>query len=92
MKIKLNPSAKIKRRYILIDASSRDSVEKELLEALGTLGISKAKMVFVNPVNTKGIIISVERGALDLIRAALEISKENIKILRVSGTLKGLNK
>jgi RNase P/RNase MRP subunit POP5 len=37
-------------------------------------------------------ILSVERGAVENARAAFEASGKNIKIIKVSGTIKGIEK
>ena len=91
MKLKLKPSVKIKRRYIIFEAKSEKQIEQAILEGLGTIGWAKASPIFVKE-NGNKLILSVDRKELNNIRAAIEIYPENIKILRVSGTLKGLKK
>lgn len=91
MKLKLKPSAKIKKRYLLLSAPSKEEVEKAILDYLGILGWAKSSPTFVKTQNSK-IILSLNRKSLNDIRAAFELSPSNIKILRVSGTLKGLMK
>jgi RNase P/RNase MRP subunit POP5 len=87
---KLKPSMKLKRRYLLIDAESKEVVDKVILDYIGILGYAKAAPVFVK--YDKGIVLAVERKSLDNVRASFELSNEKIKVLRVSGTLKGLKK
>ena len=92
MKLKIKPSAKIKRRYVLLDADSKEEVEKAVLDYIGILGWTKAGIVFVkikNKYNDK-IVLSVDRKEIDDIRAAFELCDFKIKVLRVSGTLRGL--
>lgn len=89
MKFKIKPSAKIKRRYLLLEAESKSRVEKTILEYIGILGWAEAKPLFIDG---KKLILAIDRKALEKIRAAFEISNSKIKILRVSGTLKGLSK
>ena len=89
MKLKLNPSDRIKRRYILIEGAGREDVEKVILEYIGILGYAKASPIFVSD-GRKELILSIAREALMNVRAALEVSSLKIKIRRVSGTLKGL--
>ncbi len=88
---KQKSSARIKRRYLLIDAESKDQVEKAILEYIGILGWAKASPVFVN---SKGedIILSINREEITNVRGALSLSKDNIRVKRVSGTLKGLDR
>ena len=91
MKLKRKAVDRIKRRYLLISAESKDQVEKTILDYVGILGYARANPFFVK-VEKGNIILAVERSSLDEVRAAFEISKENIKVLKVSGTLKGLEK
>jgi RNase P/RNase MRP subunit POP5 len=95
MKLKLKPSATISRRYLLLEGGSRDSIEKIILDYVGVLGWARASPMFVDIRKEKlrgKVILAIERGSLDEIRAAFEMSREKIKIIRVSGTLKGLEK
>ena len=76
------------RRYLLLEGS-KDKIEKAILEYLGILGWAKAAPVFVKK-KEKNYIFAVNRKELNDIKAALAISADKIKVLRVSGTLKGL--
>ena len=90
--MKTKASERIKRRYLLFSGkdSEKEKIEKVILDYIGVLGFAKTKPVFVNE---KGkTILAVERKSLNDVRAAFELCKEDIKILRVSGTLKGLEK
>jgi len=82
--MKLKPSAKIHRRYLLIEGSKPD-IEKAILEYIGILGYAEASPLFVKP-----NVLAVERSALIKVRAAFEASPYSIKVKKVSGTLKGL--
>ncbi len=90
MKLKLKPSARINRRYLLIKASSKKEIEQAILDYIGILGWAKASPMFINAKKTDKIILSIERKEINNVRAAFEISNSDIKVLRVSGTLKGL--
>ncbi len=95
MKLKIKSSARIKKRYLLIEVDDKESIEKSILDYLGVLGFAKASPVFVEPfnkINSNNFILSVDRKELSNIRAAFELSHDKIKVLRVSGTLKGLMK
>lgn len=99
MKIKNKPSEKIVRRYILLEGSGigKDKIEKIILDYIGILGWSKASPVFVDlkgkqKDKLKGIVLAVARKELVNVRAAFELCEENIKVKKVSGTLKGLEK
>ena len=86
--IKQSKSLQLRRRYLLLEAKSKEEVEKVLQEALGSIGLSKAKIMFVQGVNS--IVLAIDRQSLDDVRAAIEIARPSIKIIKVSGTLKGL--
>ncbi len=88
MKIKVKSSERIKRRYLLIEGAGKEEIEQAILKYLGVLGFAKAKPVFVNEGGK--IILAVERKSLNDIRAAFELCKEDIRIRKVSGTIKGL--
>ncbi len=90
MKLKIKPSAKLKKRYLLVQAS-KSGIEKAILDYIGILGYAKAAPHFVNTKN-KNLVLAIETKSLQDIRAAFELSSEKIKILKVSGTLKGLEK
>jgi RNase P/RNase MRP subunit POP5 len=88
--LKIKPSAKIKRRYLLLENTEKKEVEKIILDYVGILGWAKAAPLFVN---LKGkLVLAVSRKELINVRAAFELSNSKAKILRVSGTLKGLGK
>ena len=91
MKLKAKSSARIKTRYLLIESESKKDVEKAILDYIGILGWAKATPVFLNTTTSK-LILSINRKELVNVRAALELSEAKIKVLRVSGTLKGLEK
>ncbi len=90
MKLKIKPSIKIKRRYLLIRGANKEEIEKIIIEYLGILGWARASPMFVKS-SSNQIILAVDRKEVDNIKAAFEISSSNIKILKISGTLKGLN-
>ena len=95
MKLKTRSSAKTKRRYILLEAKDKKEIERTILDYLGILGYAKASPLFVRSFKDKTknkIILSVDRSEVSNIRAAFEISKAEIKVGKVSGTLKGLEK
>ena len=83
-------TSRIKKRYLLIEAKNKETVEKAILDYIGILGWAKASPVFVQ--TNPRIILSVERKSVIDVRAAMELSESKIKVLRVSGTLKGLGK
>lgn len=89
MKLKSKPSARLNRRYLLIQANSKQDIESAILDYIGILGWAKAAPIFVNSAK-QNFILAIERKELINVRAAVESSDKEIKILKVSGTLKGL--
>ena len=82
----LKPSMREKKRYLLIRGKNlKENVEKAILEFASVLGMSKVGLRWI-----KGDIISVNREAVDLVRASLVIFREKMVVERISGTLKGL--
>ena len=91
MKLKLKSSARIKNRYLVLKAVPKQEIEKAILDYIGILGWAKASPVFLETKKDK-IILSINRESINEVRAAFELSNSNIKIIKVSGTLKGLDK
>lgn len=77
---------------MLTGGSSKEAIEKAILEFIGVLGYAKAGIKFVKTDRTKQgeIILAVNREKLNEIRASLMF--KNIDIKRVSGTMKGLRR
>jgi RNase P/RNase MRP subunit POP5 len=82
-KLKLRPSQRENRRYLLIETSKKEDVKKAILDYIGLLGWAKATPFFV-----KEKILTVNRKEIDKVKAALVLA--GIKVIKVSGTLKGL--
>lgn len=88
--LKLKPSARDNKRYILVKGK-RSSIEKAILEFIGVLGWAEATPVFVSEVADE-VTVAVNNKSLNKVKAAFALAKDELKILRVSGTLKGLSK
>lgn len=86
----LKPSHREKKRYLLIRGKDADKkiIEETILEFIGVLGYAEASPQFIK--NSKGIILAVNRNAVDKIRASFVMSQKDLEIVRVSGTLKKL--
>lgn len=89
--LKVKPSMRLKRRYLFLNAESKDVVEKAILDYIGILGWAKSAPFFVKSEERK-IVLAVNREALNDVRAAFELCKNDIKVVKVSGTIKGLTK
>ena len=87
--LKLKPSARARKRYLLIQGK-KENIEKAILDYVGILGYAKASPVFTK--KGENYVLTVNRREIDKIRGAFAISADKIKILKVSGTLKGIRK
>ncbi len=85
--LKLKPSVRMNRRYLLIKGRKED-IEKAILDYVGILGWAKASPVFVKTKND--IVLAIDRKELDNIKGAFAIFPEKIQVVKVSETLKRL--
>jgi RNase P/RNase MRP subunit POP5 len=87
--LKLKPSAKDKRRYILINEISNKKVEEAILKYIGELGFAKSAYMYVKLPEIKNKIVgSCLRKELINVKTALSLS--GIKVEKVTETLKKL--
>jgi RNase P/RNase MRP subunit POP5 len=78
------------KRYLLVKGKNlRENVEKSILDFIGVLGMSKASLSFIKSGNDSAVI-SVNRESVNHVRASFAVWPNEIKVERVSGTLKGL--
>ena len=88
----LPPTLRENKRYLFIRCNKpRQIIEEVILGFIGVLGYAEASVKFIEYDNDKAII-AINREALNKIRAAFAVSREKIKVVRVSGTLRGLGK
>lgn len=88
----LKPSMREKKRYLIVRGKNlKENIEKAILEFVGVLGMSKTGLSWIN-INAKSntAVISVNREAVNQVRASLAVWPEKMTVERVSGTLKGL--
>ena len=89
-RLNLKPSARDKRRYFIVSKANNEEIKDAILKYLGILGLAKAAYMPVKVPELKGKSVgSCLRKELDDIRAALTLA--NIKIEKVSNTIKGLS-
>jgi len=87
---KLKPSARDKRRYFLVKASSQE-IKKAIMEYIGVKGLASSAYMEVKNTKIKGYTVgSCLVNSLDDVRASLAFARINIE--KVSGTLKGLER
>lgn len=90
----LIPSHKENKRYLVVqgeDKTLKENIESAILEFSGNLGRSKCGLSFIKSEKGK-VIISVNREAVDLVRASIAVFHEKMEVIKVGGTLKGLRK
>jgi len=88
----LKPSMRENKRYLLIEGEElRKNVEKAILDFIGTLGYAKAGLDWIKE-GKENAIISVNREAVNNVKASLALFPKKIEVKKVSGTLKGLKK
>ncbi len=90
MKAKIKSSIRVKRKHLLI-SGSRAEIEKIILDYIGILGWARAAPVFLREGDGMSIL-SVSNKELDNVRASFEMADSDVRVLKVSGTLKGLEK
>lgn len=75
------------KRYLKLSGDfNKKDVEEIILRYIGILGYSRASPMFV-----KKNILAVNRSEVEKIKASFVLSKK-IKVVKVSGTIKGLEK
>ncbi len=77
-----------KKRYLFVKGNPNE-IEKSILHFIGVFGLARTSLAFIKK-EKDSAIISVNREALNEVRASLAVSPEKLEVLRVSGTLKGL--
>jgi len=86
----LKPSMREKKRYFFVRGKNlKNNVEKAILEFIGILGMSKTGLRWIKS-DDNSAIISVNREAVNYVRASLCVYPEKIEVLKISGTIKGL--
>jgi RNase P/RNase MRP subunit POP5 len=87
----LKPSMRENKRYLLVKGENlRGNIEKAILDFIGVLGMSKTGLGYIK-VNKNSAIISVNREAVNDVRASLCVWPDKMTVEKVSGTLKGLS-
>lgn len=88
-RLKLKPSVRDNRRYLLINEEDSEKIEKAVLEYIGILGFAKSAYIKVKSEKNK-TIVAVKREELEKVKAGLVLA--GIKVERISGTLAGLKR
>jgi RNase P/RNase MRP subunit POP5 len=84
----LIPSHREKKRYLLLKGKNlKKNVYASIKEFVGILGLSETSPRWI-----KQDVLMINRDSLDKVRASFAVWPEEIKVLKVSGSLKGLQK
>ena len=84
----LKPSHRESKRYLLIkgeDANPK-AVEDAILEFIGVLGFAEASPRIIKKQKNK-IILAINRGSLEKVRASFLLSGKKLEITQVSGSV-----
>jgi RNase P/RNase MRP subunit POP5 len=89
MKI-LKPSHRENKRYLLLNGkdATKENIDNCILEFIGVLGYAEASPKLLK--NKNDLILSVNHKSVDKIRTSFLLSEKDIKIKKVSGTIKKL--
>jgi RNase P/RNase MRP subunit POP5 len=87
----LKPSHREKKRYLLVKGKdvNKKNIEEAILEFIGVLGFAEASPMFLKIEKTR-IIMAINHNALDKVRASFLLSKKDLQIIKVSGSVKNL--
>ena len=87
----LKPSHREKKRYLLIKGKDADkkNIDEIILEFIGVLGYAECSPQIINKSEGK-VILSINRKSLDKIRSSFLLSQKDLKIIKVSGSIKNL--
>ena len=87
----LKPSIRENKRYLLVEGKNLESnIRKAILDFIGVLGMSKTGLGFVKR-QADEVVISINREAINKVRASFVVFPEKISVKKVSGTLRGLS-
>ncbi len=86
MEKRLKPTLRENKRYLLLETdANREEIEQAILNYIGSLGLAETGLNFID-----NKVIAVNREKLNDVRAAFCLYHKPIKVVSVSGTLKGL--
>ncbi len=88
----LKPSLRENKRYLLVEGKNLEkNIPSAIKDFSGSSGLSKVGLGWIKT-DSNSAIISINREAIDGVRASLVIWSEKMEVLKVSGTLKSLKK
>jgi len=84
----LKPSHREKKRYLLVKGAgvSKKSIDDAILEYVGVLGYAEASPQVIK--SSKGsVVLAVNRGSLERVRAGFLMSGKDLQVVKVSGAV-----
>ena len=87
----LKPSHREKKRYLLIKGkdANKKNIDEAILEYIGILGYGEASPQVIK--FGKGLVsLAINRKSLDKIRASFVVSDKDLRIEKVSGSVKNV--
>ncbi|MBD3253254.1 hypothetical protein GF386_05960 [Candidatus Pacearchaeota archaeon] len=84
----LKPSHRESKRYLLIkgkDANTRN-IDEAILEFIGVLGYAESSPKIIKKQKNE-IILAINRGSIDKVRASFLLSGKQLEITKVSGSI-----
>ncbi len=88
----LIPSQREDKRYLKVQGKDlKKNVFNAIKDYVGNLGLAESALNWINLEGDLGVI-SINRKSLEKVKASFCLSKERIEVLKVSGTLKGLER
>ncbi len=88
----LKPSMRENKRYLIVRGKNlKSNIEKAITDFVGVLGMSKVGLGWIKT-EKNSVIISINREAVDSVRASLVVYPEKMFVEKISGTLRGLGK
>ena len=84
----LKPSHREKKRYLLIKGkdANKKIIEEAILDFIGGLGYAQASPKIIKQTPNK-VILAINRNSLDKIRTSFLMSKKDLDIVKVSGSV-----
>ncbi|MBT4136125.1 hypothetical protein HOD75_05190 [archaeon] len=87
----LKPSHRERKRYLLIKGkdANKKKIEEVILEFIGVLGYAECGLSFVKGDKGK-LVVTINRSMLEKIRTSFVMSGKDLKIEKVSGSIKNV--
>ena len=84
----LKPSHREKKRYLLIKGkdANKKIIEEVILDFIGGLGYAEASPKIIKQTKER-VILAINRSCLDKVRTSFLMSKKDLDIVKVSGSV-----